>query len=384
MRVLLLDMDGVLVLPRGYRAAILETMKWFYRRWGWHAPLPEEGDIAAFEAHGITSEWDMVPLMLAWVAEAFLRDHPPEALPPLVPEDEARRVRHAVLPPPFRLLPPRVTAFLRADRDPASAVYLALKTQPEATPFPRLAHTEWAEGLLAHTREVLRAPTTRLFQQFALGSRGFEETYGVPPEVRTPSLLVREDVPLLKPEAAAALWAGHRTGRWRMAVFTRRPTRPEGAGLGFPPEAELVLERIGLPEVPILGQGHLALWAARRGLYYEAWMKPAPTHVLAALLVALDVPWEDALDAAYRAFTQGRWADLPLPRVLDITVLEDAAVGIQAVQKIITTLREQGWNVQGHFYGLAEDATKRKALEQVGAQIVPDPNTALRRAGFLP
>ncbi len=390
MKVLLLDLDGVLVEPRGYRVSTRATVAWFYEQWGWRAPLPDEGDMAAFEAHGITSEWDMVPLMLAWVVEAFLRHYRPEDLPPhLFPPVDARPPtrRIGVHPEPFREIPPRVVPFLREDMEPAQALYLALRERPEATPFPRLARTSWAEGLLKGTRDVVHAPTTFIFQNYALGSRGFEETYGVPARVATPSLLAREDRALLSPEGAAALWAGHRAGRWRLTVFTRRPTRPPQAGMGYPPEAELALERVGLPHAPVLGQGHLAFWAAGRGLNYEAVMKPAAVHPLAALLVALGVGWEAALDAAY-AFLQdgGPRPDPPggWPPDLEVVVLEDASVGIQAVARALDALRRHGVSVAGRFLGVAQDPLKARALQEAGAQVFPTPDQALRAAGVLP
>ncbi len=390
-RVLLLDLDGVLVLPLGYRAATRATMAWFYRQWGWRAPLPEEADVAAFEAHGITSEWDMVPLMLAWVVEAFLHHHDPEALPPRLfppPEAQPPRRRVGVFPSaPFRELPARLAPLLREDREPAAAVYKALREAPEATPYPRLARTSWAEPLLAYTREVTRAPTTFIFQNYALGSRGFEETYGVPPRVASPSLLAREDRALLSPQAAAVLWAGHREGRWRLVVFTRRPTRPEGAGPGYPPEAELALERVGLPRAPVMGQGHLAYWADRRGLNYEAVMKPAAVHPLAALLVALDTPWQDALDRAFAFLEQaGPFPEPPAgwPNPLEVLVLEDAWVGMQAVGRALEALARAGVPVRARYYGVARDPAKRRALADRGVPVFPTPDEALKAAGILP
>ncbi len=387
--VLMLDLDGVLVLPQGYRAATRATMAWFYRQWGWQAPLPEEADVAAFEAHGITSEWDMVPLMLAWVVEAFLRHHGPQALPAHFfppPEAQPPRRRVGVLPPPFRELPPQVLPFLRDDREPAAAMYLALQEDPAATPFPLLARTSWAEPLLAYTRDVVRSPTTFIFQNYALGSRGFEETYGVPSRVATPSLLAQEDEALLSPRAAAALWAGYRQGRWRLVVFTRRPTHLPGAGLGYPPEAELALERVGLPQAPVMGQGHLAFWSAPRGLNYEAVMKPAAVHPLAALLMALGTPWDAALEQAYAFLMQAGPCPVPgggWPNPLEVVVLEDAWVGIQAVQRALAALERAGVPSRLRAFGVARDPAKQQALAQGGVPVFPTPDEALQAAGVL-
>ncbi len=389
-RVVLLDIDGVLVEPRGYRASTVATMDWFYRRWGWRAPLPPEGAMAAFEAQGITSEWDMVPLMLAWVAEALVQRWGPEVLPPMpraAHEPDARPRPCAVMPGPFEDLPARLAPLLRADMEPARAVFEALRERPQGTPFPHLARAlPWAEALLGHTREVLRAPTTRVFQNYALGSQGFEETYGASAWVATPSLLLQEDRALLSPQAAAQLMAGHRSGRWRLVAFTRRPARPPNAPQGYAPEAELALERAGLPGIPLLGQGHLALWAQRRGLNYEAVMKPGVVHPLAALLVALGTPWDRALEQAY-AFLEGN-GPVPQPpggwpEVLDVVVLEDAWVGLEATGRAVQALQQAGIPVHLRALGVARDPAKRRALETWGAQVFPGPEEALRAAGVL-
>ena len=379
-RVLLLDLDGVLVEPRGYRAAIRETMAWFYRAWGWRAPFPTEADIAAFEARGVTSEWDMVPLMLAWVAEAFLRHHPPEDLPALFPEAPAPRVRATVWPPPFRDLVVQAAPHFARHEEPARALLLAMQEAPEATPFPRLARTPWAEGLLAATRDVYRAPTTQVFQHFALGSEGFAHTYGLPARFPAPSLLAQEDRPLLSGQAAARLRAGMRAGRWRLVVFTRRPSRPQAAGLGYPPEAELALTRVGLPDVPLLGQGHVAFWAAARGLPYEAYLKPAPFHALAALFLAWapeDLPLPTVLDAAFRCLTANEPPPAWFPRRMEVWVVEDTPVGVQAAREAAGHLQHLGLEVRLRPRGVATAAEKQQRLQELGLPVATTPDEAL-------
>lgn len=388
-RILLLDIDGVLVEPRGYRASTLATLRWFSRRWGWQFPLPGEEVMASFEAHGITSEWDMVPLMLAWVAEDVVRRYGPQALPPMPqgPEDpRSRPAPRAVWPRAWEALPPQVVACLRPEVEPARAVWETLRTQPEATPFPHLARAlAWAEQLLAHTRDVLQAPTTRIFQNYALGTQAFEETYATPAWVFTPSLLLQEDRPLLSPQAAAQLMAGYRQGRWRLVAFTRRPTRPSEAGVGYAPEGELALERAGLPDIPLLGQGHMALWAQARGLNYERVMKPAAVHPLAALLVALGIAWTVAMDAAF-AWSQGQPLPLPSdfwPDALQVIALEDAWVGLRAVEQALQAVRQAGVTVHWLPLGVALEPQKQQALQGHAVRVYPNPDQALQDAGIL-
>ncbi|MBK9780262.1 MAG: hypothetical protein IPP55_09455 [Anaerolineales bacterium] len=58
-KVILLDVDGVLVAPGGYRAALHATVKRFIG-----ALRHEEELLAELEKRGIFSEWDMSPLIL--------------------------------------------------------------------------------------------------------------------------------------------------------------------------------------------------------------------------------------------------------------------------------------------------------------------------------
>src|SRR3990172_3583121 len=79
--VLLLDIDGVLVRPGGYRAALHATLNYFVNLMGLpHFEFPEE-KLAALERRGITSEWDMVPLLLGVLWDDILTCQPREDLP---------------------------------------------------------------------------------------------------------------------------------------------------------------------------------------------------------------------------------------------------------------------------------------------------------------
>ena len=79
--VLLLDIDGVLVKPGGYRAALHATLNYFVNLMGLpHFEFPEE-KLAGFERRGITSEWDMVPLLLGVLWNDILSHYPTMRLP---------------------------------------------------------------------------------------------------------------------------------------------------------------------------------------------------------------------------------------------------------------------------------------------------------------
>jgi FMN phosphatase YigB (HAD superfamily) len=81
MKILLFDMDGVLLESHGYHLALQETVRRMALALGfWDASL-SSNDIAAFEAGGITSEWDVAAISTALLLETAWRDEPGLGLP---------------------------------------------------------------------------------------------------------------------------------------------------------------------------------------------------------------------------------------------------------------------------------------------------------------
>jgi FMN phosphatase YigB (HAD superfamily) len=65
MKILLFDMDGVLLDPLGYHKALIETVRLVSRSMGFDDFILSDKDIAQFEALGISSEWDSSALCAA-------------------------------------------------------------------------------------------------------------------------------------------------------------------------------------------------------------------------------------------------------------------------------------------------------------------------------
>ena len=70
-RIILFDVDGVLITPGGYRKALNDTIASFLGELGQPQLQPDESVFEHFEALGITSEWDMVPLFLCMCLQAL-------------------------------------------------------------------------------------------------------------------------------------------------------------------------------------------------------------------------------------------------------------------------------------------------------------------------
>ncbi|NPA06530.1 MAG: hypothetical protein GXO54_03910 [Chloroflexi bacterium] len=367
MRVVLFDLDGVLVRPRGYRAAVRATFAHFAHRWGLEPPEPREADLALFEAHGITSEWDMVPLLLAALWHAARGQG--LALPPSLPDPAAEPV-----PPPARVAVSSIdigpwieplTTSLSPGAIPSQEAW-ALH-QKGYIPFAHLP-TPLARALFAETREVRHAPITRVFQHYTLGSATFTRTYGLPAAFETPSFLLREDLP--RPPAAwrRAVRQAHARGACRVAVMTARPSQPEGAGLNAAPEANLALELLEWDGVvPIVGLGDLAQFGPG-----EVWLKPHPAHALLALARALGLAPEEA-----HRWTRALLAHTSPPRLwpagqLALAVVEDTPPGLRAAQAARAVL-QRAYNepVALLALGLSADSHKARALARTGARVYP-------------
>ena len=61
---LLMDLDGVLLEPLGYHNALQETVRLVGNSLGFNAAHLSQEDILAFEAVGISSEWDSAAICL--------------------------------------------------------------------------------------------------------------------------------------------------------------------------------------------------------------------------------------------------------------------------------------------------------------------------------
>ncbi|NPA92413.1 MAG: hypothetical protein GXO56_01865, partial [Chloroflexi bacterium] len=339
MKVLLFDVDGVLVAPLGYREAVRATCQHFMKQWGWPLPPPDEATIAFYEAHGITSEWDIVPLYLAALWDAWAAQYgapPADALTAPRP-----------FPPPAEPLPTASVARLARHLSPGDyPTSRALQLQREGVedaPFPHLGAHPLVEALLSQTRDVYHHPVTRVFQQFALGSEAFAATYGLPAEVQTPSFLRRYDRPLLSEDERARVKEALASGVACAAAYTARPSGPpRGVShmRGYAPEAEMALEAVGLPDLPLVGYGRLVYFAAQRGLpTAEILLKPAAFHALAAIFAALMQDEQAGLARAARWLLDGDSERVGMPDRLIVVGLDDSVSGLHGVAAAVDALR---------------------------------------------
>jgi hypothetical protein len=373
-KVILLDVDGVLVTPGGYRAALHATLNHFAVLMGIpHFDFHEE-KIAELERYGIFSEWDMVPILLGAAWNNILSRWDEVDLPSDLTSAAVTigRRMNGYMPvdvnvPEFEILPGTY---------PAEAAL-----QQGCFPF---IPEGLRRNLLHDSRNVYVSHTTRLFQHFSLGSRVFSQTYNLPVEVETGSFLHLYDKSNLNEEILMKLLQENVFP----ALITARPSAPPRdvmtSHLGYAPEAENALELVGLPDIPLIGCGRLEYVAKQRGLDVAALMKPSPVHALAAVAAALTGKERPAIQSAADWLQTGQLNGVftNLPREFELIVVEDTLGGIRSTQSTGEILRKAGFEVTVRPFGLTlGSAAKASAFEKADVPYYEDWQTLVAGIG---
>jgi len=395
--VALFDLDGTLIRNAGYRVAMAATMNHFGRQMGVAGLAPEEDDLALLESLGMTNEWDMLPLCLAVVFETGLaqRSHPslPGTLDAALEWMAAQafgalRVDYAGA---FR----RLAVYLEPHLAPADAILIGCLAHPSGSPLPHVAAGGLLAALFAGKEDPAQSATTRVFQQYILGTEVFQRTYGLPAEFAASSALQEHDQPLLEADLCRRLRERHIAGQLPLAVLTARPSLPplQVAQPGFAgsPEAEMAAELLGWDALPLMAQGKVRYLAQMVSAPVDLLLKPAPVQALAALAVACGADDLAALAWAGRLCAAGRTEALDvaangvserLPQRFTIHVFEDSSTGVVAVQRAVAVLRAHGLQADWCAWGVADQPDKVRSLQALGAQVFGDVNQAVRQSGL--
>jgi hypothetical protein len=375
-KIILLDVDGVLVHPGGYRAALRATVRRFL---GDHFEVHEDL-LTDMEKRGIASEWDMAPLIIAAAWTEQLAGRPMHDLPFDV-STAAKHLRRGD-PPGFTKvsngldgspLPINIPEFNLVDGQyPAESAF-------QAGYFDSIP-LELRRSLLTTTRSVQASHTMRVFQHYTLGSIDFEKTYGLPSEIETDSFLLTHDRSMIDDEIRAKLRQHH------LVAFTARPSGvPRGvveSVVGYAPEAELALKLVGLENIPLMAFGKLEYLAAQHGLDPATLMKPSPFQALAGTLAA----WTGEEWPSLQAANDWRESDSlgvlfkQLPKKFELIVIEDTMGGIRSVRSAGEILQKAGFDAHVHAIGLTSgNAAKAAAFEHAGVQHFENWDSVLQR-----
>lgn len=361
-RIALIDIDSVLIEPLGYRKAVVAV--WDYITSLMQIPpLPLSAQtMADMEAVGITSEWDMLPILIASLWQTILAQTDSIPLPA---DGEVLSAARAFAKAPAL---PRITSISIPKIQPVPNQFPA-ETAWEAGSFPALPQA-LGDNLLRNSRDPYLSATTRLFQQYVLGSEKFQQTYRLPANVQSPSFLALYDKPLIPDSIRNALLAAQQNGMLDIAIITSRPSLPpdgivNDAG-GYAPEAEIALESLGMANLALIGFGKLKYIGDLYQLKADQLIKPAAAHSLAAILALLMGDDKLALDTAINWAVKKNFSAFReiLPQQMEIHLIEDTMGGVRSAQAAVQLLRQMGRDVYLCCYGLTggNDA-KRSTFE---------------------
>ncbi len=369
-KIILLDIDGVLLRPGGYRAALRATL---HRFWNAHFEVDEK-TLEGLERRGITSEWDMAPLLLASYWTSILERQPMPNLPADVSSAAAAINLRRKVDVPARLSIPEFP--LTPGQYPAESAF-------QAGCFPAIP-LELRKNLLTQTRHIHASATMRVFQHFTLGSQKFTETYRLPAEFKTESLLLAYDTPNIDAESRSRLFQEE----MYPVIFTGRPSRPprevNESAVGYPPEAEMALALVGLEDIPLLAFGKLEYIAAQQRTDPETWVKPSPFHALAAIAAAFTRQEWPALQAVAHWQQTGRLDGVfsELPPSFELLVVEDTMSGIHSTLQAAKILQRAGKNIVVRPLGFAlAGSVKANMFQQAGIPFYEDWTSLMKQIG---
>jgi hypothetical protein len=386
MNVFLFDVDGVLIHALGYRAALMRAVEHFATRMGLGGMAPTHAEIDVFEANGITTEWDSVPMCVGHLLLEVARQRPDALRADLPPTLEAvRLVAVSIERPDYAAAAGRVGAAAGDERPSLTALRLLRAEAAGLSDGVARTLVPLLDVLLADTH-VIEAPCTRVFQHYTLGDAGFARAYRQPADFATPSLLRELDRPLLESSTRARLEAARRSGDLHSALYTARPSLPPADSASsshdYAPEAEIALELVGMDGWPLIGFGRVLWLAERHAKRRDAYVKPSPVQALAAIGAAASGREAASLEAARTLVEDGHLSGplAALPSRLTITVFEDTTSGVQATIQAADALRAQGIEATVRAVGVAPAGPKREALAPLADVLVDDINAGVEWA----
>lgn len=399
MVIFLFDIDGVLVQPFGYRHAMRSTLAVYFQRMGLPSSfLPKEDEIGFFEAHRITSEWDMLPICLAAVFNQALKP----GSPPLDTVPDAinwiKTHQPALTRPDYRQIIADC-ARLHTHQDAlAHRLLAALGSHERSQPFNNLSRQPFIHALLGNTRNFEVNEVSRTFQNHVLGEPIFGRIYPHLPSLPLPSSLETLDRPQIDEVDQSKIFALVQAGKIQAAAMTLRPnlypddhSNGQHNMAGFSPEAEIAMRLTRLDCLPVAGYGTLLYLAQKHRLSIDQLIKPSPLHALAGIFLALKNS-PQSLDQAFDCYHHARqpdqqtapqpvrYPDLPPGEQLQLHVFEDSPNGIQSALAAAQILRTQQIRVELRAWGISTHADKRNALQNLGATVTTSTEEALRQA----
>ena len=339
-KILIFDVDGVLIESHGYHRAFKDTVRVGAKKLGYDVQLSDE-DIARFEGLGISSEWHSSAACMAVLLINGTFDLEP--LYELIKEEPAK-------------IPVRIRLEKAVEKMAKNAGVDA--TRPVE---------------IIRNSETVHFFPFDIFQEMILGSAGFEEIYGFKGTLDVESYLYKFDKPLLGTNLRNRLFSWRKDLRHGCAIMTNRPTRKM-------PDAKYAQKLTGLEEIPVAGYGEMAWLAQKFGGIAAEYSKPSPIHALSAVLASFGKKLDEALLEAHAAVSKGIFSEAVLQLdSYEFTVFEDTPAGMMSLSAMGALLREQGLDVKIKKIGITNSPLKAGYLRAQGAEIFENINVALNK-----
>lgn len=361
----LFDMDGVLLIPGGYREATNATVRRVGAALGVTSPALTEEQIAHFEALSITNEWDTIAICAALMLVNIWQADPDVQLDGFLPCEKVD------------LYPmPDVDSFLASFSEvgdlPCVSAYKKIIID-----HPGLTETQKAhlKEILFTARDILKSPILSIHQEAVLGSETFQAYYGLEPQLGIESYLMTFDAPALAPINERSLRRRLSQEDHLAGIMTNRPSRSPDGYLSAS-EAELGAKLVRMDDVPLMGSGMLAWFGETHcSLAGHLLLKPNPVHCLALLQMCAGTPVTRALEISC-ALWQGRGEERDWVQFegAQIYIFEDAVKGLVAGVNTRALLAEKQIDIDLRLIGISSSPIKRAALAEVADKVYLDIN----------
>lgn len=381
MRTLLLfDVDGVLIHPKGYKIALQATVEYFAEQMGLTPVELTFNEIAIYEACGMTNEWDSAAFSVGAIlinAIASRNNLIKNNLPDTCSAIQNNKI--TIPRPDFIKLAHKVTQLNQQHEAPTTICCDVLKSH---------AHSDLHALLDTLFIDIysLDTPTTLIQQIHTLGSQSFTKTYGKTALLDRESYLIKYDTALLEPTYQQALLDWNQNPDHGFVIYTARPSLPPvGISedlIGYAPEADLAVELLGFSDdIPLIASGRMKWLARQHNREAAEYIKPSPVQALAAIGAALSGNEIEGLNAAASLFEQNQLLP-PLTLLSDqptqVIVFDDSIGGLKATQLAGERLRAAGLDIQVEAIGVAPEESKRTALNKVANHVVNNINEGLQ------
>jgi hypothetical protein len=369
MKILVFDMDGVLLEPLGYHQALQETVQLLGTALGFQNLSLKREEIFRFESAGISSEWDSSAICLALMMREVWKIDPGAEVPRILDQGSSA---HG----PVKFLGwDQFLDQIESKRNPESdPLQLAQEILVSGLDF---GQSEKVCEILKNAHDPDQSLSFRTFQELVLGSQMYQNTYQISSVMNVPGTLCEYDRSQLTSETRLELNNWLSDSR-KAVICTNRPNLPPGGQFGSP-EAEQGAKLVGLEHLPLVGYGDMNWLAGEYQQPVDELRKPAPVHVLAALLRTAGASQPEALHSAaglvQHNLVDEKWKDLDGSEWF---VLEDTTSGMVSAVRASGLLEELGIRCRVHLIGITPDPKKKGPLEKLGAEIFTDLEQALQ------